>query len=505
VQISALCFPNFQFFLMLQRLHQLRRWAGLDRAVLFSNATQAMRLFTGPITMALVLRYLTPEIQGYFYAFSGVVAMQIFLEMGFSQNILQFASHEFSKLRFAPDGTLEGDPVARSRLISLGRLAFGYYAVAAVIVLFAIGIGGFVFFTVSDHHNAARLAAAGGKAMQAASSMPVPWQTPWVIIVVCAALGLAINPAWALLEGCNQVPAVALYRLCASLTSFSVGAIALPLGAGIYVSAIGSVVGLLVALGYLGLRWRHFFRQFLAPPRHGSISWRHEIWPFQWRIAISWASGYFIFDILNPIAFYFCGPVMAGRFGMSLQLVRMIMFVALTWVSTKAPRFGMLVAARAWTELDSLWRRCTIQAFIACVLGETLMLASIPFIGHVLPRLPARLAPWDVSAWLASNMILQLLVSSFAMELRAHKREPYMWLSVAGAVLTSGLMLLLTPYFGIRGEAIGYALAAWILFIPALNIYRVKRREFRQEADARHAPLPPEPVLEIDPNIGGIS
>ncbi len=85
--------------------------------------------------MVLVLRYLTPEIQGYFYAFAGVVAMQVFLEMGFSQNILQFASHEYAKLNFTPAGNLAGDLVARSRLISLGRLAFRYYAIAALIFL----------------------------------------------------------------------------------------------------------------------------------------------------------------------------------------------------------------------------------------------------------------------------------------------------------------------------------------------------------------------------------
>jgi hypothetical protein len=67
---------------MLKKLHTFRRWAGVDRAVFFSNAAQMLRLVTGPITMALVLRYLTPEIQGYFYAFSGVVAMQVFFGNG---------------------------------------------------------------------------------------------------------------------------------------------------------------------------------------------------------------------------------------------------------------------------------------------------------------------------------------------------------------------------------------------------------------------------------------
>ena len=466
---------------MLKHLHQFRRWAGVDRAVFFSNAAQMTRLVTGPITMALVLRYLTPEIQGYFYAFAGVAAMQIFLEMGFSQNILQFASHEFARLRFTPAQTVEGDPVAKSRLISLGRLAFGYYAVAAVIVLFAIGIGGHVFFTISDHHAVARLGAAAveNAALAAKSHHAVAWQGAWWMIAVTAALSLAINPAWSLLNGCNQVAVVAKVSFWAALASFAVNAVALIAGAGIYASAIGSVFSLLLSVGYLALRWKPFLAQFLEHPRHGQVSWAREIWPFQWRIAVSWMSGYFIFDIINPIAFYFCGPVAAGQLGMSLQLVRMIYNVAMAWIYTKAPRFGMLIAAKAWQEMDSLWRRSTIQAFIFCLLGMVSFLVAIPFIGHLLPRVPARLAPFGVNAWLAGAMLVQLLTSSMAMELRAHKREPYMWLSVANAILSVGFILPLTHYWGIYGEAVGYALAIWALFIPAVKVYLAKRLEYR--------------------------
>ena len=493
---------------MLKHLHQFRRWAGVDRAVFFSNAAQMTRLVTGPITMALVLRYLTPEIQGYFYAFAGVAAMQIFLEMGFSQNILQFASHEFARLRFTPAQTLEGDPVAKSRLISLGRLAFGYYAVAAVIVLFAIGIGGHVFFTISDHHAVARLgAAAVENAALAAKSTPshhaVAWQGAWWMIAVTAALSLAINPAWSLLNGCNQVAVVAKFSFWASLASFAVNAVALIAGAGIYASAIGSVFSLLLSVGYLALRWKPFLAQFLEHPRHGQVSWAREIWPFQWRIAVSWMSGYFIFDIVNPIAFYFCGPVAAGQLGMSLQLVRMIYNVAMAWIYTKAPRFGMLIAAKAWQDMDSLWRRSTLQSFIFCLLGMISFLVAIPFIGQLLPRVPARLAPFGVNAWLGGAMLVQILIGSMAMELRAHKREPYMRLSVANAVLSVGFILPLVRVWGIYGEAMGYALAIWAILIPAYKIYRVKRLEYRKAADGLHEP--PSPALETGSSAGNFS
>lgn len=574
-------------------MHQFRRWAGVDRAVFFSNAAQMTRLITSPLTMVLVLRYLTPEIQGYFYAFSGVVAMQVFLEMGFSQNILQFASHEYSKLRFTAGQTLDGDPGARSRLVSLARLSFRYYSIAALIFLLAVGIGGQVYFKISSDRFsegsfrdlpafAAKLAqpsdpvsklvyehlpsktqqelrdyvadpskaktlpadlsedfntlvnggslyeaaqAAGVKlsaeTVQLAARTPegrslvhlnrllledafpreiahnrVAWEGAWWLIAVAAALALAINPAWSLLQGCNQVAQVAKFNFWAALAVFGANAIALISGAGVYASAVGAAFSVLLSMAYLLWRWRPFFRQFLERPQHGHISWRHEIWPFQWRIAVSWMSGYFVFDILNPIALYFCGPVDAGRLGMSLQLVNTIARVAQTWINTKAPRFGMLIAARAWQELDALWRRSTIQAFAFYLLGygsflaaiwligQVSFLATIPQIGPLLLKVPARLAPLSVIAWLGGAQIAQVLVNCMAGELRAHKREPYVWIAVATAVLSVAFMFPLVRIWGIHGEAIGYAAAIWAVLIPAWIVYRSKRLEYRSQANA---------------------
>jgi O-antigen/teichoic acid export membrane protein len=310
----------------------------------------------------------------------------------------------------------------------------------------------------------------------------VAWQWPWWMIAVTAALSLAVNPAWSLLDGCNQVAVVAKFRFWSALASFGANALALIAGAGIYASAIGAVFSLLISVGYLVVRWKPFLAQFLERPRHGRVSWAHEIWPFQWRIAVSWASGYFIFDIITPIAFYFCGAVEAGRLGMSLQLVRMISNVAMTWVYTKAPRFGMLIAARAWQELDSLWRRSALQSFVFCLLGMGSFLAAISLIGHL-------------SFLTAIPFIGQLL----PMELRAHKREPYMWLSVANAVLSVVFILPLVRVWGIYGEAMGYALAIWAVLLPAYKIYRVKRLEYRRNADGLHEP--PSPALATGPEF----
>ena len=72
--------------------------------------------------IALVVARLSPEVQGYFFTFSSLLLLQVFLEVGFPVVLLQFVSHEWAFLRFGPRGQIEGSPAAAARLASLVRL-----------------------------------------------------------------------------------------------------------------------------------------------------------------------------------------------------------------------------------------------------------------------------------------------------------------------------------------------------------------------------------------------
>ena len=89
------------------------------------------------------------------------------------------------------------------------------------------------------------------------------------------------------------------------------------------------------------------------------IRWNQEVWPFQWRIAVSWLSGYFLFWIFNPVLFAFRGPVEAGKMGMSLSLANAIQAIAVSWVSTKSAPFGTLIARKEYRRLDETFFRGT--------------------------------------------------------------------------------------------------------------------------------------------------
>src|ERR1019366_5018582 len=241
---------------MLERLNRLRLWAGVDRPVFYVAAGRAWSLLSGPITILLLAHFFTPKEQGYFYTFASVMGLQVFLELGFGQCIVQFASHEFVHLRFLPGGALEGDPRARSRLISLGRLSLKWYGVMALLVVLGIGMGGHWFFSIKN-------------------DPAVAWSLPWWSLSLVTGLTLAILPVGALLEGCNQLSFLYGLRTLTAMLGSLVVWTALWGGAGLFSGAIvGLAATLMTAIAY-AWGWPGLLKElWRAPkPKGETISW----------------------------------------------------------------------------------------------------------------------------------------------------------------------------------------------------------------------------------------
>src|SRR2546428_278946 len=97
------------------------RRAQVTPATAYGLLTIGWRFLAGPVSIVLIVRRFTPELQGYYYTFASVQALQIFVELGFSNIVTYFAGHEWAKLSLDSQGRIVGDEDALSRLISLGQ------------------------------------------------------------------------------------------------------------------------------------------------------------------------------------------------------------------------------------------------------------------------------------------------------------------------------------------------------------------------------------------------
>ena len=427
----------------------LRRTTGLDRAIGFTLLARGWAAVAGVGTLAFITRFLTPAEQGYYYTFYSLVALQVVFELGFSIVILQSASHEAAHLTLNPDGTVTGPFASHSRLASVLQKSVRWYTTAALAMTALLLPAGILFFS----HQATLHPAAHS----------VSWLGPWVLIVLASCITFQIDPTFSFLEGCGYGPQVARVRLNQAMFGTFLGWLALLLHHGLYAPGL-IILGQAIA----GLSFIHSRRRLLLPLlRHGCgdhrVDWATEVWPFQWRIAVSWLSGYFIFQLFNPILFAFRGPIEAGQMGMSLNVCGTLSAMAIAWMNTKAAPFGKMVARREFVELDALFFRTLVQSTVAAALTSVGVWATLVFLRMHHVAFALRLLPPLPMAMLLFTTVCNIIVFGQAVYLRAHKQEKFMVISILAALWTVPSALVLGRLFGATGIAIEYLCGTVVL------------------------------------------
>jgi hypothetical protein len=419
-------------------LIRLRHWGrhvlGLDRAIGFSVLGRFWSSAAGLVTVALIAQFLSSVEQGYYYTFGSLVALQIVFELGFSFVILQMASHERAQLTISLDYEVEGDPIAHARLASIIQKSVCWYSVAAALMAVTLLPAGFYFFVSREH-----------------GVHTVDWQLPWCAAAVMAVLNFQLDPVLSFLEGCGFVPEIARLRFVQAVVGSLLAWGALITHHGLFAPSM-----MLCGMASVSVIWLFGKRKLLLallkyPAGEHRVRWNQEVWPFQWRIAVSWFCGYFLFWIFNPVLFAFRGPVEAGQMGMSLSLANAIQAIAVSWVSTKAAPFGSLIARREFRYLDDTFFRALLQAFVVSVIGAAIALIGCVYLnlGHF--RFAYRLLDPISLGILLLYMVANVIIISEAYYLRAHKQEIFFINSVIGAAAVTACTFIFGRYYGAPG------------------------------------------------------
>jgi len=436
----------------------------IDKAVFFGLLTRLWSVVSAPVTILLIVSHFSPELQGYYYTFANLLALQVFMELGLGTVIVQFASHEWAKLSLDKDGYIVGDEVALSRLTSLARLSFRWYGIGSVIASTGLMAGGYFFFAQGE-------------------SSSVNWMMPWFSLCLLTGVTVFLLPMWSLLEGCNQVNHLYAYRFFQSLWANLFLWIAVFSGAKLWAASAPVAVTLICAIWFLTRKYKNFLRTLIRPfYLNQRIAWRKEILPMQWRLAISWMSGYFVFFLFTPVLFKFHGPVVAGQFGMTWSIISIIGGVAWAWFAPKIPQFGMLISKKDYKKLDTLFWHTTKVSFTAAALMAgaiwfmfyILVVIKHPVAERFLPLLPAGI-------FLLANVVM-FISMPFSAYLRAHKREPIFLVSVISGILIGLSTLFLGKQYSALGMSIGY-LVINLFMIPIIIIiwYRCKNEWHQNE------------------------
>lgn len=444
----------------------LRVWVkmivGLDIHVFHTLMLRGWAVLAGGLSIVLIPLFMSPTQQGFYYTFAGVLALQVFFELGLNQVIIQLVSHEAAHLTIHDDGTVNGGEARIHRLNGLVRLLRRWYTFAAALFVVLAGGAGWVFFVLK------------GGDLPAAQ-----WGATWVALVLFTSINLFLSPLLAVIEGTGQVSAVARLRLMQSIVGYGVMWTLLLLGTGLWAAVAVPAVGAITTPLWIRRRGGILRQQSTVKIMgHESISWRRDVFPLQWRVAISWACGYVIFSLFTPIVFASHGAVEAGRLGMAMTVFSAITTLGLSWINAKAPNLTMHISRGESEALNRLFNAMALRSIVATALPSFVIVTLVALGNHYAILLVNRIAPADTLFWIACAATVNVGVNAAATYMRAHREEPMLPVSVVSALLTSSVVTLLRD--DVSHMMFGYAVISICVSLPwtllLLRRYRARHR-----------------------------
>ena len=443
---------------------------GIDKAIAYSSGARIFQAFAGVISVFFIAAFLTGDEQGYYYTFGSILAIQTFFELGFTDIITQYVAHEAAHLHLRDDMTYEGEEKYQSRLTYLIHFCLKWYLVIAVAFFVVVNIVGFVFFSSYGTEGA-----------------EINWKWPWLLLSFSTSVKLLQAPFSAIYTGLGKVKEMMQITFYQQIILPVSQWIMFACGLKLYVVGIGSLLGVLIwFLFVFNSNLKDLFLNLLRGQVTEKVSYFKEIFPYQWRIAVSWISGFFIFQLFNPVLFATEGPAVAGQMGMTITVLNAIQALVMSWQNTKVPVYSAWIELKQYKQLDNVFNRTTRQVMLICFSLLSIMFAGVWFLrikhlGFRGSELGSRFLDYAPMAILFVPYLLNQMVSSWAIYLRCHKQEPYLITSVVAGILQCLSVFLLGRNFGLYGIVIGYAAITIALFPANYWIYLTKKREWHAD------------------------
>ena len=441
---------------------------GIDGAIAYSSAARIIQAVAGIVSIFFVATFLTGEEQGFYYTFGSVLAIRTFFELGFTGIMTQYVAHEAAHLTLNSESRYEGEEKFISRLAYLTRFCVKWYTVISIVFFVVVLTIGFFYFNRFDTTDGT-----------------VSWKWPWILIAISSAISLFQSPLSAILTGLGKVKEVNQIIFLQQFYNPILHWILLACGLNLYVLGIGSLAAVtiwFVIANKMGLL--KILVNLLKEQVTEKIRYFEEIFPYQWKIALRWISGYFIFQLFNPVLFATEGPLVAGQMGMTMVVLNAIQDFALSWQNTKVPKYSALIELKKYKELDVLFNKTLRQMLVVCC-----CLLITMFIGVLVLRttnfsvagsvLGMRFLGYLPMLLMMVTVIVNQLVHSWATYLRCHKQEPLLINSVVVAILCCLSTFGLGNLWGLYGITGGYCAIRLLVSLPWIHhIYAEKRKDW---------------------------
>ena len=406
-------------------------------------ANNVLSLIKGPIIMLLIAAYLSENAQGYWYAFGSLAALSTLADLGFGTLVGQFSAHEFAKLRFDSQMRFEGEEQQIEKMSSLFKYVIKWAVSVTCIAYPLIMVIGFI---VLNTHGGIEI-----------------WGIPWTIYILNSGISFIVSIILAFFEGCALINKIQFNKLVSVVVISITSIVFLVVKWELYAMVIPYVLGNLANIILLLIVFYRPIAQLSKIKPKQKYNWKHNFLSLIWKYALSWASGYLIFQIYTPLAYLVYDPALAGKVGITMTLCQACYTIANTFNYVFVPRINISISERKFTRAQSFMKKGLVVSMGLFVVGASIILFVVGFLVKYISLFERFLGP-IAAAWLLLAWFIQLPVNVIATYARAYKQEPYMVYSIISAVISATITLITVFTLPIDYLFMGFAITN-VLFV----------------------------------------
>ncbi|MEA2805338.1 MAG: hypothetical protein QOE49_5433 [Rhodospirillaceae bacterium] len=419
-------------------------------AAIYGMIGRLWLILTGPVTIVFLAVYFSPDAQGYFLTFITLAAARSVAELGLGQVII---------VKIAQLHSSTVDPVAAvtPRVAGLIRFTAKWFAGAGLLIGAVLGLSGSLLLGT-------------GKGLPVAE-----WLPQWIALSCLVGIDVALSGLLYPLEGAGQVRSVYFCRMVRSVANSLVLWLFILLGFQLWSISAGLAAGLVWTAFYVFSRGRLVIAALRPGAAVAKIDWFSEVFPAQWRIALSSIADYLSFYTVVPLMYVMHGAVIAGQVGVTWQLALAVSAVAGAFVLARLPEFSRLAGTRSIRELDTLFVSTSLISMAVCFIGALGVGLCVLVLDKIGTDFAARLLPFDEVVVFLLGVLIWHFNLTIVAYLRAHGGDPYLPASLAGAALLLAANVTLGRWFGPAGLLCGYTLIGTCIMVP-FSFYLLLRK-----------------------------
>ncbi len=411
----------------------------LESAVAWSFLGTFLRVGASVFVLPLVLRTLPAEHLGMWYIFGSLGSFAMLLDLGFEATITRMASYVWAGTPGLAafglhDGPASGVP-NRALFRDLVATLRAYYFALGLFVLLLLELGGSAWVW------------ARSEGIPEASTVRGAW--------VIYALGVSLNfvgGRWpALISGIGALRAAQQVNVAGLLLYYIIAVAGLTAGYGLWsLVAAMLMMGVFVrALGRLVfVRTANLPGSIPAPRFNREIF--SSIWPNAWRTGLVSVGAFLIIQANTLICSAFLDLSTTASYGISFQLVTMLVGLSAVWVQVKIPLISQLRLQGKGTEIAIIFARRLRFSIISYFCGTLVIIYFAPWILHAIGS-KTTLLPKNILTSLAVIQFLEMHHSLYGQLVLTENRNPFLRPALVSGLLIVGASLMLTPRIGVWG------------------------------------------------------